>query len=156
MHTRFISFSAVVVSGLFCACVLAQDGSKPDLTGKWQLNVSKSDMQLNKLSDLTLVISEKDGKINIDENEKLADGKARAVTYTCTTDGRECVVPQTKAKASFWYNGPMLVSMETERNGTSVLRERLKLSPDSKQLIVEISSLVPQSDKTDKLILEKQ
>ena len=50
----------------------------------------------------------------------------------------------------------MLVSMESQRNGSNVLRQRLKLSPDSKELTVEISSLVPQSDKSDKLVLEKQ
>jgi hypothetical protein len=63
---------------------------------------------------------------------------------------------ESKSRPSFWYNGPMLVSMETEHNGASVLRQCMKLSPDSKQLEVQISSLVPQSDKTDKLVLAKQ
>jgi hypothetical protein len=112
-------------------------------------------MQLNKLSGLTMQISEKDGKLKIEENETLADGKERKVTYACTTDGKECEVPETKAKASFWYNGSMLVSMETQHNG-DVLRHRLKLSPDSKQLTIEVSSLVPASDKTNKLVLAKQ
>jgi hypothetical protein len=103
-----------------------------------------------------MLISEKDGKININEDETLAGGKERKITYTCTTDGKECDVPETKAKASFWYNGAMLVSMETEHNGASVIRQRLKLSADSRSLNVEISSLVPLSDKTDKLVLLKQ
>ncbi len=147
--------SAVVLSGLLSVPVAAQDDARPDLSGTWQLDASKSEMPVNKLSGLTMLISEKDGKININEDEKLADGKERKITYTCTTDGKECEVPETKAKASFWYNGPMLVSMETEHGG-SVIRERLKLSPDSKLLNVEISSLVPVSDKTDKLVLQKQ
>jgi hypothetical protein len=46
--------------------------------------------------------------------------------------------------------------METEKKGGSVIRERMKLSPDAKQLTVEISSLVPASDKVDKLVLMKQ
>ena len=103
-----------------------------------------------------MVISEKDGKINIDENEKLADGKERKIAYACTTDGKECDVSGTKGKASFWYNGPMLVSMETQRNGGNVTRHRLKLSQDSKQLTIEISSMVPQTDKMDKLVLDRQ
>lgn len=152
----FSCASVVLLSGMFCAFAIAQDDSRPDLSGKWQLEPSKSDMQLNKLSDLTMVITEKDGSISINEDEKTADGKERTITYTCTTDGKECEVPQTKAKASFWYNGPMLVSMESQRNGSNVLRQRLKLSPDSKELTVEISSLVPPSDKSDKLVLEKQ
>jgi hypothetical protein len=90
-------------------------------------------MQLNKLPDLTIVINEKDGKIDINKDEKLADGKERKITYASTTDGKECDVTGAKAKASFWYNGPMLVSMETQRNG-NVIRQRLKLSQDLKQL----------------------
>jgi hypothetical protein len=140
---------------ILCACGYAQD-DKPDLTGKWQLDASKSDMQVNRLSDLTLVIAEQDGKININQDEKTADGKERKVTYNCATNGSECSVPETGAKASFWFNGPMLVNMETEKKGGSVIRERMKLSPDAKQLTVEISSLVPASDKVDKLVLMKQ
>src|SRR5260370_24720520 len=51
----------------------------------------------------------------------------------CTTDGKDCEVKSTGAKASFWY-----------------------LSPNAKELTVEISSLVPQSHKVDRLVLEKQ
>jgi hypothetical protein len=157
MPKSFTCFSAaVVVSAAFCVCLAGQDDSKPDLNGKWHLDASKSDMQLNRLSDLTMVINEKDGTINIDEDQMLADGRERKLDYVCTTDGKECEVSGTKAKASFWYNGPMLVSMETQHNGGSVIRQRLKLSQDSKQLTLEISSLVPRSEKTDKLVLNKQ
>jgi|SRR5579884_1817108 len=155
MPKMFSCVSAAFVAGVLCVCVSAQD-DRPDLSGKWQLDASKSDMQLNRLSGVIMTISEKDGKININEDEKLADGKERKITYTCTTDGKDCDVGGTKAKASFWYNGPMLVSMETERNGSSVIRQRMKLSQDSKELTVEISSLVPQSDKTDKLVFQRQ
>jgi len=156
MRTFWGCASAILACGLFCVPADAQEDAKPDLTGTWQLDAAKSEMPVNKLAGLTMLISEKDGKININEDEKLADGKERKITYTCTTDGRECEVPETKAKASFWYNGPMLVRMETQHNGSNVTRERLKLSPDLKSLNVEISSLVPLSDKTDKLVLLKQ
>lgn len=156
MPKLFICFSAAVFAGAFCAYLAGQDDARPDLSGKWHLDASKSDMQLNRISDLIMVISEKDGKININEDQKLADGKERKIAYTCTTDGKECDVSGTKAKASFWYNGPMLVSMETQHNGGNVIRQRLKLSEDSKQLTVEISSLVPQSEKMDKLVLDRQ
>lgn len=155
MHRTLRSFGVLIACGAFCACVYAQD-DKPDLTGKWQLDPAKSDMQVNKLSDMMLVIAEKDGKINITQDEKLPDGKERKLTYNCPTNGVDCTVPETGAKASFWYNGPMLVNMETEKKGGSVIRERMKLSPDSKQLTVEISSLVPASDKVDKFVLQKQ
>ncbi len=154
MHTVSWLCSASL-AGAFCLSIAAQDGSKPNLNGKWQLVPAKSQMQMNKLSGLTLQIAESDGKIAIDENQQLADGKERRISYACPTDGKECDVPDTGAKASFWYNGPVLVSMETEKKGGSVVRQRLSLSPDSKELTLEISSLVPQSDKSDKLVLEK-
>ncbi len=147
---------SATLAGAFCLCLSAQDVPKPNLNGKWQLDAAKSQMEMNKLSGLTLVIAETDDKINIDENQQLADGKERKISYNCPTDGKECDVPETGAKASFWYNGPVLVSMETEKKGGSVVRQRLSLSPDSKQLTLEISSLVPQSDKSDKLVLTKQ
>lgn len=145
----------VAVCGVICGGLAAQD-DRPDLSGTWLLDATKSDMQLVRLNGLTLVISEKDGKININEDEKLADGKELKMTYSCPTDGQDCKVPETGAKASFWYNGPMLVKMETEKKGTSVVRQRLKLSPDTKTLTVEISQIVPQTDKIDKLIFAKQ
>ena len=148
--------STLVLPVLFCAGVYGQDDSRPDLTGKWQLNSSKSDIQLNRVSDVSMVITEKDGKINIIETDKAADGKARTVTFNCTTDGKDCKVPEDKATASFWYNGPMLVSMVTKHNGSEVVRERLSIKPDTKELDMEVSSLVPQSDKKDKLVFEKQ
>ena len=156
MRSLRMNVLAVAAATAFSICVAAQDDGKPDLTGTWRLDASKSDMTSNRLSDLVMTIAEKDGKINIDENEKLADGKERKIKYSCTTDGKDCEVPGLGGKASFWYNGPMLVSMETLHNGNEVQRQRLKLSPDSKQLLVEISSIVPQSGKTDKLVLDKQ
>ena len=156
MRKILCCFSALAVPVLLCGALKAQDDSKPDLSGTWQLNPQKSDMQLNRFSGLTMVIAEKDGKINITETEKLVDGKERKVIYDCTTDGKDCKVRDEAAKASFWYNGPMLVSMETKKNGSEVLRERMKLSPDAKELNVEVSSLVPQTDKKDKLVLDKR
>lgn len=155
MPKLLVCFSAAVIPVAFCITLCGQDDTRPDLNGKWLLDASKSDMQLTRLSDLTLVISEKNGKINIREDEKLSDGKERKISYDCTTDGKECVVGGEKAKASFWYNGPILVSMETERNGAAVTRQRMKLSQDLKELTLEISSLVPQNSKMDKLVLEK-
>ena len=141
------------IAVLFSAA--AQDDTKPDLTGTWQLDASRSDIKLSKFSSLKMVIAEKDGRIDIDQDEIMGGGKERKIVYSCTTDGKECAVKGTGAKASFWYNGPMLVNMETAKKG-DVFRYRMKLSPDAKELTVEISCLVPQSDKVDKLILAKQ
>jgi len=153
MGKWFIFSSGMLFAFVLCGQGIAQD-DRPDLTGTWQLNSSKSELGLSKFSELKMVIAEKDGKINISEDE-VVGGKPRNVVYDCTTDGKDCAVKATGAKASFWYNGPMLVSMETEKKG-DVFRYRMKLSPDAKQLVVEVSCLVPTTDKIDKLVLEKR
>ncbi len=155
MRRLLTSSFVVVFSGVLCGYAVAQDDTKPDLTGTWQLDAAKSEMRLSRFSGLKMVIAEKDGKININEDEILGGGKERKVVYDCTTDGKDCMVKSTGAKASFWYNGPMLVNMETEKKG-DVFRYRMSLSPNAKELTVEISSLVPASDKVDKLVLAKQ
>lgn len=155
MRRLLICSSVTLCSAVLCGYGIAQDDARPDLSGTWQLDATKSEIRLSKFSGLKMVIAEKDGKINIDEDEILGGGKERKVVYDCPTDGKECLVKSTGAKASFWYNGPMLVNMETAKRG-DVFRYRMKLSPDAKELTVEILSLVPQSDKIDKLVLAKQ
>jgi hypothetical protein len=128
----------------------AQD--HPNLAGTWQLDSSKSEQNTVKLSDATWVIEEDDNTIHIVETE---GGNAKKVELKCSTDGKDCkIAGENKAKASFWYNGPMLVEMETR--GDHVSRYRMQLSDDSKGLRVEVSSIVPQSEKPDVLVFHKQ
>ena len=119
------------------------------MTGTWQLDPAKSELHSARAGVATWVIAEKDNSIQIVENES---GKDRKVD--CTTDGKECQVTPDKAKASFWYNGPMLVEMETR--GSSATRYRMKLSQDGSVLNVEVTHIVPQSDKSDVLAFTKR
>ena len=144
-----VSFST---SLLLSACVLiAQNLSKPNLSGTWQLDPAQSELYSSRLNHATWVIDEKDNSIHLTETET---GKAdRKVELTCTTDGKECRIPGEKTKASFWYNGPMLVEMET--SGDNATRYRMRLSPDGKALNVEVTYIVPQTEKADKLVFNK-
>ncbi|HEV2689317.1 MAG TPA: hypothetical protein VGV35_12210 [Bryobacteraceae bacterium] len=130
-------------------CALAQD--RPSMTGTWQFDAAKSDLKTLKLSGATWVIDESDNSIHLTESEA---GKSKKVEMQCTTDGKECNVTGDKAKASFWYNGPMLVEMETK--GDRVTRYRMKISDDAKTLTVELTHIVPQIDKNDVLVFNKQ
>ena len=145
-----VSFSACLL--LFSCALLAQDSSKPNFTGAWQLDPARSELNTNRVSGANWVIEEKDNSIHITETEA---GKGdRKIELKCTTDGKECNVPSEKAKASFWYNGPMLVEMETK--GDNATRYRLKLVDDGKVLNVEVTYIVPQIEKPDKLVFSKQ
>ena len=124
---------------------------RPSLNGTWQFDSSKSELKAIKISAATWVIQEADNSIHITESE---GAKSKKVELQCTTDGKECQVTGDKAKASFWFNGPMLVEMETK--GERVTRYRIKISEDGKTLTVEVNHLVPQSDKNDVLVFSKQ
>lgn len=134
---------------LFVASAIAQD--KPSLNGTWQFDPAKSELHNSRISEATWVIQEGDNTIHLTESE---GAKSKKVELQCTTDGKECTVTGDKAKASFWYNGPMLVEMETK--GDHVMRYRMKISDDLKTLTVEVTHIVPQIDKMDVLVFSKQ
>jgi len=145
----------LTTSSAFLAIVLfaypgkAQD--HPNLAGTWQFDSSKSEQTNTKVANATWVIEESDNSIHIIETE---GGSAKKVELACSTDGKDCKIAGEKAKASFWYNGPMLVEMETR--GDHVNRYRMKLSDDAKALTVEVNSIVPRVDKADVLVFQKQ
>ena len=124
---------------------------RPNLSGTWQFDGSKSELHTVKVSGATWVINEDDSTIQITESE---DGASKKIQLKCTTDGKECKVTGDKGTASFWYNGPMLVEMENK--GDHVTRYKMKLSDDGKTLTVDSTSIVPQSAQDDVLVFRKQ
>jgi len=141
------TLSVCLSLALFAVPAAGQD--KPSFSGTWQLDPSKSEMHNVKMSSATWVIDEGDNSIHITET----DAKSKKIELQCSTDGKECPVTGDKAKASFWYNGPMLVEMETK--GDHVVRYRMKISDDAKTFTVDITHIVPQLDKIDTLVFTK-
>ena len=135
---------APAVLALPCA---AQD--HPNLAGTWQFDASKSEQHTSKIAEATWVIEESDNSIHITEN-----GAGKKVDLKCSTDGKDCSIAGEKAKASFWFNGPLLVEMETR--GDHVNRYRMKLSDEGKTLTVELNSIVPRDDNADVLVFAKK
>lgn len=148
MHNAaaLVAFSALAVLSLPLA---GQD--RPNLSGTWQFDGSKSELHTVKVGSATWVINEDDSSIQITESE---EGASRKIELKCTTDGKVCKFSGDKASASFWYNGPMLVEMENK--GDHVTRYRMKLSGDGKTLTVDTTSIVPQSAQDDVLVFRKQ
>jgi hypothetical protein len=144
--TSLLACSALAILGLPLA---GQD--RPNLSGTWQFDSSKSELHTAKVAGATWVINEDDSSIQITESESGVSGK---IELKCTTDGKECKISGAKSKASFWYNGPMLVEMENK--GDHVTRYRMKLSDDGKTLTVDTTSIVPQSTEDDVLVFRKQ
>jgi hypothetical protein len=124
---------------------------RPNLSGTWQFDASKSEIHGVRAAAGTWVIAEDDESIRIVESE---DGAAKKIEMKCTTDGKTCKVTGDKATTSFWYNGPLLVEMLSK--GEHVTRFRMKLSDDGKTLTVDTTSIVPQSTQDDVLVFRKQ
>lgn len=123
---------------------------RPNLSGTWQFDGAKSQLHGVTISGATWVISEDDVSIQITESE---DGVKKKIELKCSIDGKECKVGGEKATASFWYNGPLLVEMESK--GDHVTRYRMKLSDDGKTLTVDSTSIVPKSTQDDVLVFQK-
>jgi hypothetical protein len=139
---------AVPIVVLFVTPVAGQ--VKPNLSGTWQLDASKSEFHNGKIDSATWVIDERNNSIRISETEK-----GKTIEVQCTTDGKDCKTGgDNKATTSFWYNGPMLVEFETK--GDLVTRYRMTLSEDGKTLKAETTSIVPQNNQMDVLVFKKQ
>jgi hypothetical protein len=144
MRTVILTFSMCLV------LVLAAPGQeRSSFNGTWQFDASKSEVHLSKVSSATWVIEEGDNSIHISETE---NGKGKKIELQCTTDGKECKFPGDR-RDSFWFNGAMLVEMETKNE--HVTRYRMKISDDGKTLTVEVTPIVPQSDKIDTMVFQK-
>jgi putative lipoic acid-binding regulatory protein len=134
---------------VLAAVAAGQEQERPSFSGTWQFDASKSELHSSKISSATWVIEEGDNSIHISQTE---NGKPKKTELQCTTDGKECKFPGDR-RDSFWYNGPMLVDMETKND--HVTRFRMKISDDGKTLTVEVTPIVPQSDKIDTLVFQK-
>jgi len=141
------SFSLLLIASVAGPLLLAAD--RPDLNGSWQVDATKSDVHSHLPPGLTWDIQQTDDKIQITERV----GDKNVSQLTCQTNGKDCVVKDAghSAKASFYYNGPMLVELETM--GDNVTKKRLRTADDG-TLTVEVMHINPSS-KDEKIVLTK-
>lgn len=145
--------SAVLILAL--AALAHADTGKPNLTGKWICDPSRSeDCQANK--NLMVVIEEDGQKIHIKETRG-PDPKDDVSDLTCGITGQECPMQDGKEKASVsvYYNGPVLVVWKTHgRKGDAIDKQLLSLSPAGDSLILQVTHIDPEG-KAEKLVLSK-
>jgi hypothetical protein len=140
------------------SAVVAVAGDKPNLSGAWQWNPSKSDFHSARLTGLTWVIDQKESTFHLSETERHPDGKEIKTDFDCTTDGKECSINAKgePASVSLWFNGPALVEMLSKgHNRETVVKKRMRLSEDGKFMNVELIPMVG-SEQPGKLVFEKQ
>jgi hypothetical protein len=149
MRMVIYTLSTCFVLVVLAAVAAGQEQERPSFSGTWQFDASKSELHSSKISSATWVIEEGDNSIHISQTE---NGKPKKTELQCTTDGKVCKFPGDR-RDSFWFNGPMLVDMETKND--HVTQFRMKISDDGKTLTVEVTPIVPQSDKIDTLVFQK-
>ena len=77
-----------------------------------------------------------------------AEGGKKITDFACGTEGKPCEVKTAgkKATVSMWFNGPLLVEMETK--GSDVVKRRFKVLPQGDAMEMEVIPIVP-SGKTE-------
>jgi hypothetical protein len=151
MRRFVLSIAVLFLFGGPAACAVEE---KPDLSGTWKLDQTKTDPgQGNK--DLVLVIAERGSNIQLKETRG-PNPKDDVSSFTCTTMGTECAMQDggDKAKVSVYYNGTVLVALKTHGKGGSVEKRRLSLSPAGDSLVMEIIHIV-HAATTEKLVFSK-
>jgi len=119
------------------AAAVAMAVDHPDLTGTWQSKSEAPNFQ-------QMEIQQKDGSIQITDATD-PSGKEKKFDIRCNTVGKECKLKD--EQVSMWFNGPMLVLMETRRGNEVVIKKRLSLSEDGKTLTMEVQHIAPPGDK---------
>jgi hypothetical protein len=132
----------------------AAAADRPDFNGTWSLDASRSQFGEDKLKSATLEIRQTGDSIQIVEALTDPDGKERKLDIQCNTLGKECKTKD--EQVSIWYNGPMLVLMETRRGNEVVLKRRLKRSDDGKTLSVEVMHIAPPGAKNEVYAFNRQ
>lgn len=150
----------VMRTQVFCIALLAgwtttgliQAADKPDLNGKWELDSSRSELHMAVPPGLSWQIEQKDDSIHVIEHA----GDKNVAEFACSTDGKGCKVKDSghAAEASFYYNGPVLVELETSgRNRDNVVKKRIHLTGDV--LTIDVMHIMP-AGKDEKLVMTRK
>ena len=145
----FVCFGVLLLTAAWAA-------DRPDLSGTWVLDLSRSPNAAVKSEKLS--ISQKDDGVQLSDATTENNGKEVKVDITCNTDGQQCKVKENgqATQVSLWYNGSMLVMMEQRHGNDYVTKKRLKPSDDGKSMSMEVVYIAPPGHKPETLTFTKQ
>jgi hypothetical protein len=151
-----VKILALIVSVTFAAIGWGASLDHPELSGTWNLNPSLSEIHTHVPTQLTWEIEQKDGTIHLVERSQEMKNPTE---IRCATDGHDCQVKEEgrPATVSFYYNGPVLVELETEgQNKDTITKKRMHVSSDGNTLTVDVNHILPADKPQEKLVLTKQ
>ena len=151
----------LVCAAIFVAtCLWAAQESKPNFSGKWELDVAKSEFgALPGPSSRTDVIDHQEPKVKITVTVKGPQGE-RTFERNYTTDGKENTNTQfnMEVKSKTHWEGKVLVTeLKLEIQGNPLeIKEQWELSEDGKVLVIKRDLKSSQGDTSQKLVFSKQ
>jgi hypothetical protein len=134
--------------------LLAGDSDKPKITGSWQLDAAKSQLE-HSPGTVQLVLQDVAGKIQFTRTIHTPEGKDLVAKFECAAGGPDCAFDEAghKSKVSCWYQGASLVILKTDGpSDDEVTQWTLKM--DAGTLQIEVSHITPVG-KTETMVLKK-
>jgi hypothetical protein len=129
----------------FCLALLtmgtaAAGADRPDLNGTWKLDPAHSKTGEEKVQSEMLLIHQTDDGVTIADSQASEDGKEKKLDIQCNTMGKECKLKD--GAFSLWYNGPVLVVMQTHGDAV-VVKRRIAMSEDGSKLTMDVIHIAP-------------
>lgn len=155
MLRRAVTASFIVVA--FAALSFAQ--GKPNLSGTWKLNTSKSDFGVLPAPDSqTNIITHTEPTLKVDVSAQSSQG-AQNFTMNLTTDGKDSAPygPRQAKSAANWDGNNLVVNTKLTFNDQDVtVKSVWTLAPDGKTLTQNVHLASAMGETDQKLIYEKQ
>ncbi len=145
----------------FCAVVALSAADKPNLSGSWKLNASKSDFgpMPGAPDKFERKIDHADPKIKIATSQSM-NGQDRNSESEYTIDGKENIVKSGMGEAKVtakWEGATLVVNAKREVQGNEMVTvEKMSLSADGKTLTDEVSGTSPMGEFKLKFVFDKQ
>lgn len=152
------AIGVTVTTLLFAATLAAQ--AKPNFSGTWKLNTSKSDFgMLPPTESRTDVIDQADPALKVSTTSEGAQGKQSA-TLSYTTDGKEVtnkVGPREIKSTAAWEGDGLVVNSKFSFNDAEIsMKNTWTLAADGKTMTQSIHFTSPMGETDQKLLFEKQ
>lgn len=141
---------------------LVPGAGKPDLSGKWVLNLAKSDygpMQAQAPQKLERTIALEGKNLKFTTQQSGARGDI-TTEMAYTTDGKPCTNKTSRGDVTGtakWDGNVLVIASKREINGNEITQtERWSVSDDGRTLTILNKINTPAGDSEIRLVLEKQ
>lgn len=151
------SIVALCVALSLCGILWSADNNKPDFTGKWELNVGKSDFgKVSKPTSMSLQAEQKGAVFHASQTTTDQQG-SQTIESDWIIDGKTHeLAGKGGGKLTTRWDGKTLVSQKEWDNGQYKEITKLTLSKDGKVATEKIDSRNPNGENHATLVWERR